>query len=118
MLGVDRLSSNEFDKHHKLGGLSTAGYQFGSWNRAVKAAGLQPYETGGNKVGPKISDQELLEEIIRLHHELSKRPSEKEMARFGKYSPKPYRDRWGSWSAAQTAAYERFGIPDDNSQSG
>lgn len=111
MLGVDRLSQNDFDKHHQLASLSTAGYQFGSWNRAVKAAGLEPYESGKNNVGPKLSDEELLLEIIRLHGELGKTPSERELARFGKFSPKPYRDRWGSWTKARNAAYERFGSP-------
>ncbi len=110
-LGVDRLSQREFDRHHKLAGCSTAGYQFGSWNRAVQAAGLEPYEAGKGNAGPKLSDTELLEEIIRLHAELGKEPSETEMARFGTYSPQPYK-RWGGWSAAKIAAYERFGRPD------
>jgi len=109
-LGVDRLSRREFDEHHRLACCSTAGYQFGSWNRAVQAAGLATYESGNNNVGPKISDTELLEEIIRLHTELGKRPSQLEMARFGKYSPKPF-GRWGSWSVAVDTAYERFGVP-------
>ena len=34
-LGVDRLSSHEFDRHQKIAGCTTAGYQFGSWNAAV-----------------------------------------------------------------------------------
>ena len=33
------------------------------------------------------------------------------MARFGKFSPKPYNDRWGTFAKAREAAYERFGIP-------
>jgi hypothetical protein len=113
-LGVDRLSQREFDLHHQIAGCSTAGYQFGSWNRAVRAAGLEPYEAGPSNLGPKISDDELLGEIIRLHRQLGKSPSERELARFGNYSPKPYRERWGTWLLAREAAYERFGVPDIN----
>jgi len=95
-LGVDRLSSNEFDRLHQVSGLTTAGYQFGSWNEAVKAAGLQPYPTGFSNVGPKISDDELLLDLLRLEAELGTRPSERKVAAFGRYSPKPYKDRWKS----------------------
>lgn len=112
MLGVERLSKRDFDKHHELAGLSTAGYQFGSWNRAVRAAGLEPYESGRSNQGPRIADEELLREIIRVHQQLGKVPSEREMARFGRYSPKPYKARWGSWVTAREAAYARFGVPE------
>ncbi len=112
MLGVDRLSQRDFDKHHQLAGLSTAGYQFGSWNRAVRAAGLEPYESGFSNQGPKLADDELLQEIIRVHRQVGKLPSMREMARFGRYSPQPYKARWGSWVAARDAAYARFGAPE------
>jgi Homing endonuclease associated repeat len=111
-LGVDRLSQDDFDTHHELTGVSTAGYQFGSWNRAVKAAGLEPYEPGPSNTGPKISDEELLLDILHVHRQLGKKPSEREMARFGRYSPKPYKDRWGSWVAARAAAYNKYGDPE------
>jgi hypothetical protein len=111
MLGVDRLSQRQFDASHEIAGLTTAGYQFGSWNRAVKAAGLEPYEPGASNQQAKLSDDDLLEEIVRLHRELGKTPSERELARFGQYSPKPYKARWGSWVAAKEAAYAKFGKP-------
>jgi hypothetical protein len=111
MLGVERLSQREFDKHHQLAGLSTAGYQFGSWNRAVRAAGLEPYPAGASNTAPKLTDEELLAEIVRLHRELGKQPSEREIGRFGLYSPRPYKARWKSWIAARQAAYDRFGVP-------
>jgi hypothetical protein len=108
MLSVDRLSQREFDKHHQLVSLSTAGYQFGSWNRAVRAAGLEPYKSGQSNPGPKLSDDDLLQEIIRLGQQLGKDPSEREMARFGLFSPRPFKKRWGSWIAAKEAAYARL----------
>ena len=94
-LGVKSLSQNQFDQHHRLGGVSTAGYQFGSWNEAVTAAGLKPLPSGGSDREPRYSDNELLGEIIRLHKEFGKPPSERLLASKGKFSPKPYRDRWG-----------------------
>ncbi len=110
MLGVDRLSQRDFDKYHELAGLSTAGYQFGSWNRAVCAAGLEPFEPHGVGIR-KFTDDELLQAIVSLRKQLGKDPSEREMARFGNYSPKPFTDRWGTWVAAKQAAYDRYGIP-------
>src|SRR5690349_20359487 len=65
-LGVDRLSSNEFDRRHRIAGVTTAGDQFGSRNAAVKAAGLEPYPTGVSTIGPKLTDEELLLDLLRL----------------------------------------------------
>ena len=104
MLGKRTLSQREFDEHHQLAGVSTAGYQFGSWNDAVVAAGLEPTPPGGAGRGPKISDEELLEELVRLRAELGAFPSLRKLAKFGRFSEKPYRDRWGSLKAACEAA--------------
>jgi hypothetical protein len=106
-LGVKSLSQNQFDEHHHLAGVSTAGYQFGSWNAAVKAAGLEPIPSGCSNPQPLYTDDELLDEIIRLDKEHGKPPSERLMAFKGKFSPKPYRDRWGTFARAREAAYER-----------
>lgn len=71
VLGKSTLSQREFDAHHQLSGVSTAGYQFGSWNEAVTAAGLEPKPPGGAGRGPKITDEELLLELVRLRDETS-----------------------------------------------
>jgi len=113
LLDVERLSSSEFDKHHQIAGVSTAGYQFGSWNRAVKAAGLKPYPTGGGDRSPKFNDVELLEEVIRVHKELGKQPSEREFSKFGKFSIRPYIARWGTFKQGREQAYKVFGRPED-----
>jgi hypothetical protein len=109
ILGVDRLTQREFDRYHSFGCLSTVGYQFGSWNRAVVAAGLKPNQSGGADREPVLDATELLEEILRLSDELKKLPSERELSRFGKFSLKPYRDRWGTFNRAKEAAeaYEK-----------
>jgi hypothetical protein len=105
-LGVKSLSKSQFDRHHRLGGVTTAGYQFGSWNEAVTAAGLEPIPSGCSNPEPRYSDAELLQEIIRLHQEFGRPPSERVLAAKGRFSPKPYRDRWGSFAKAKEAAYE------------
>ena len=80
MLGVDRLSQREFDRRHSLGGVSTVGYRFGSWNRAVVAAGLKPNPPGGTDREPELDATELLDEVLRLRDELKKLPSERELS--------------------------------------
>jgi hypothetical protein len=116
-LGVTSLSQNDFDEHHRLGGVTTAGYQFGSWNEAVQAAGLEPYVSGTGRPKTRISDDVLLEDIIRVHRMIGAEPSERRMSNLGVFSLKPFKARWGSLAAARQAAYARFGRPDDKGAS-
>lgn len=104
LLGVNRLSQREFEQHRLLGSPSTVGYQFGSWNRAVVAAGLLPNPPGGAGRASELEASTLLEEVLRLRDELQKMPSERELSRFGRHSLKPYRDRWGTFRQARKAA--------------
>lgn len=107
-LNVDRLSQDQFDKHHRLGGVTTAGHQFGSWNDAVKAAGLVPYEPSQGNVSLKLSDEELLRDLLRLESKLGGPPSERKLARYGQFSLKPYKTRWGSLPNAVKRAHELY----------
>lgn len=109
-LGVDQLSQNDFDEHHELGGVTTAGQQFGSWNLAVVAAGLKPYPSHGYS-RRRFADDELLEELIRVHRHFNRTPTERHLLAVGKFSVKPYKERWGSVAKACEAAYLRFGSP-------
>jgi len=34
------------------------------------------------------------------------------MAAFGRYSPKPHKDRWGTFTKARREAYAVLGLPD------
>jgi hypothetical protein len=110
-LRVDSLSQDEFDRHHALGGVTTARYQFGSWNEAVVAAGLIPHPPDGTDRTGYLTDDELLNEIIRLHRLLGKPPTEAKLSALGKYSLKPYRARWGTFSKAREIAYTVHGQP-------
>lgn len=111
--GARSLSQRQFDKHHQLGGVTTAGQQFGSWNEAVQAAGLKPYPSGGRLSVRRFTDDELLAEIIRVHRVRGAPPTERWMAKLSKFSLAPYRDRWATLAKARMAAYARFGRPDD-----
>ena len=112
-LGTKSLSQRQFDEHHELGGVTTAGNQFGSWNEAVQAAGLEPISsTVGSS--PRFTDDDLLSEIIRVHRDIGEEPSMRKMEAKGRISLKPYVDRWGTFSRAKGAAYERFGRPEDS----
>lgn len=110
--GLGRLSQREFDENHDLGGVTTAGELFGSWNEAVVAAGLEPNPSHGREGEQHFTDDELLSEIIRVHRELGREPSERKMASRANYSLAPYRDRWGTLATAREAAYKRYGRPD------
>ncbi|WP_235019751.1 HNH endonuclease [Natrialba sp. INN-245] len=79
---------------------------FGSWNKALQAAGYDPHHRH------RISDEALLEELHRLVDELDKVPTAQEMRDHGQYSQRPYFRRWDSWQAAiQAAEYEPVGYP-------
>lgn len=109
LLASNRVSQDDYEKH---GSMSVSGicYVFGSWNRAIVAAGLEPYDPS-TADRPKTEVLELMEEIIRVTVELGKRPSDREMASFGKFSPKPYVKRWGTFAKGREAAYEALGFP-------
>jgi len=96
-----------------LGGVTTAGELFGSWNEAVIAAGLEPNPSRGREGEQHFTDDELLSEIIRVHRALGREPTERKMASRANYSLAPYRDRWGTLAKAREAAYRKFGRPDD-----
>lgn len=75
--------------------VSTVRYAFGTWNDAVRAAGIEPIPRGGLVELRKqaLPDDVYLQEIIRLTGELGKKPTESQMNAKGKFSIKPYRDR-------------------------
>lgn len=113
LLNTETLSQREFRQHSDL---SVTGIEnkFGSWNRAIEAAGLKsnPARTIGRKPVLQLSDDELLHEIIRLSSELRKIPTERELIAFGRVSLKPYRKRWGTLREAVEVAFDKFGVPE------
>lgn len=72
--------------------------EFGSWTKALQAAGLK------DKSSHNISKENLIDELQRLQDELGKVPTRTEMNEHGKYSRSPYDRVFGSWNQALEAA--------------
>ncbi|WP_135666560.1 homing endonuclease associated repeat-containing protein [Halorhabdus rudnickae] len=74
--------------------------RFGSFNGALREAGLEPNMEGSWGV----SDATLLEEVERLSEELGHAPRQDDMDERGTFASKTLEDRFGSWSEALLAA--------------
>jgi len=101
---IQRLSE-EFDRRptatdiieHGNHGIATYQRRFGSWSAALEEAGFDPD-------ADRVSDEELLDDLQRLHEELDKVPSILDVEAESAHSPTTYQNRFGSWSAALDAA--------------
>jgi hypothetical protein len=71
---------------------------FGSWNDALRAAGLAPNHEND------VPDERLVRELRRLDGELDRVPRFEDVAARGAFSPSTYVRRWGSWPEAKAAA--------------
>jgi hypothetical protein len=111
LLASNRVSQDDFEKHGQMS-LNGVTYVFGSWNRAIEAAGLEVWEPAKHRADRALSDAELMDEIIRLTRELRKPPSDREMGSIGMFSPKPYVKRWGTFARGRQAAYDALGYPE------
>ena len=76
---------------------STYFRRFDTWAAAVDAADLDGTPGPGR---PKISEQELLDEISRMADVLHRPPTTTEMDELGEYSLSTYLRRFGSWETA------------------
>lgn len=73
-------------------GRNTYNNHFGTWNKALEKCGLEPNKTHG------IEKAELLNEIQKLAEKLGSAPTQQDMREYGRYSPGPYFDRFGTWN--------------------
>jgi hypothetical protein len=74
---------------------STVARRFGTWNKALAAAGLK----GGNVVN--YSDEALFENLMLLWEHYGRQPRREELTRPpSKISQRPYGRRFGSWMRA------------------
>ncbi len=92
-LGNERVTRREFARHGRFAP-SVVERTFGSWNKAITAAGLEPitrYE--------RLSDDELRTEFNRVTSLLGKAPTRSEFAANSTLSPGVYERRFGKWSA-------------------
>ena len=77
--------------------------RFGSWNEALEAAGFDAREQG-----QQVSEAELIDDLHRLREELGERPTADDVVEAGAHGLATYQRRFGSWSAAVTAAFEEL----------
>ncbi len=80
---------------------STVSRRFGTWNKALKAAGLKL----SNEF--MIPDERLFENILALWQRFGRQPRRAELAsEYSEFSQTPYSRRFGSWGAALMAFVE------------
>lgn len=95
------FTSNDYAQYGKYS-KSIFFRKFGSWNEALKAAGLDPFDHplgGGEK--NKVSEYSCIEEIERLWVELGRQPTTTDIKNgMSKYSLHTYERRFGSWRKA------------------
>ncbi|MDD5427625.1 MAG: hypothetical protein PHI58_00085 [Candidatus Omnitrophica bacterium] len=110
-LGVQSLKHRDFNKNSKMS-LGSVRYYFGSWNNAIKEAGLKPIDPKNllqiSREKRVIKDDDLLLDLIRLYNEFGKEPTEDLINAKGKYSGKPYRVRWKTAKNAFLIAKNKF----------
>jgi hypothetical protein len=76
--------------------------RFGSWNNALREAGLRP------KVKMGWSEEELIENLQRIAEELGRTPHRNEIRNHGPVSSMPYRRVFESWNdAVEQAGLEK-----------
>lgn len=71
--------------------------EFGSWNAALKAVGLEPNHRNA------IPDRELLNELHRVAEIVGGSPRKIDMKQHGGFDPKTYRRAFGSWTGTLRA---------------
>jgi hypothetical protein len=100
-IGKDTMFYKEFKAAGGRAANSTFIKKFGSWDSALKKAGLS------GTIPRNISDEELLVEIEKIWNQLGRQPRSEEMKRLGKFSLKPYYTKFGGFIKA-IEVFERW----------
>lgn len=101
LLKKNIVTRNEYHEYGKFCA-DTLMWRFGSWNKAVTAAGL---DTSANR---RVTNDELLENIALVWMQLGRQPKCDEMKRpLSKYSYSTYDSHFGSWTYS-LKAFEQF----------
>ncbi len=79
--------------------VSTVGNRFGSLGNALERAGLTRISSSEHLKGrgPTLSEDELFNALSEVESKLGKEPTTREYAANGKFSQRPYLDRYGNW---------------------
>jgi 5-methylcytosine-specific restriction endonuclease McrA len=96
------LTLQEFEEHTGLSG-HHARRHFGSWKKALDAAGLTQ-----SLLGRRYTDEECFENILTLWTHYARQPTFSQLKRSPSVvGPKAYIRRWGGWRAALGAFVKR-----------
>lgn len=99
-LGTRLLTKSLYDQHGKFH-FSTMEHRFGSWNKALIAAGLDITRN------VEFSEKDLFQEIERIWILLGRQPTTTDLKRgISKYSLNSYNRRFGGWRGALEAFVE------------
>jgi hypothetical protein len=107
-LGVRTLKREEFEQNTTIPN-DTLAFYLGSWDRALKEAGLVP-ETAADiiiKREPQ-TDDDLLKDLVRLYDETGETPTAALVNARGKYPYRNYASRWKSLGEAFELAVNKF----------
>ncbi len=98
LLGRNTVMTSDYRTRGKFS-TSTLTREFGSWAKALTAAGLQP--TGWK---PKATDDELLSNMAAVWEHLGRQPKQNDFrAPISRFSHATYGSRYGSWRKALEA---------------
>lgn len=89
-LGVKSLKRKEFSRNSRIS-TGSVRYHFGTWNNAIKEAGLTPIDSKDilSFHRKTINDEDLLLDLIHLYNQFGKEPTEDLINSKGKYSVRP-----------------------------
>lgn len=94
VMGKKSVSFGEYRRHGRCGS-ETLRLRFGSWNKALSAAGLEV------RYPRKISNQELFENLERVWQALGRQPWQSDMVKpLSAFTSTPYENRFGGWRKA------------------
>ena len=116
LLGTDRFSRAEFDAHARFKG-DVVRRRFGTWHKAMRAAGLQT-----TSLGKRYTDEECYENLLSVWTHYGRAPTHDEMATAPSVvGPKAYIRRFGTWNRTLQAFVDRVNAdnadgPEDTSK--
>ncbi|MFT6791849.1 MAG: hypothetical protein ACJA04_001062, partial [Cellvibrionaceae bacterium] len=93
-LAQSKLTQKSYSEHGRFD-VSTAIRKFGTWNKAIKAAGLQTSNT------LNVSDEDLYKNVLNIWEHLGKQPRRADLTNeISEYSQSPYNRRFSTWNNA------------------
>jgi hypothetical protein len=102
LLAVQSVSREQFNAHARFTD-DTVRNRFGSWHKAMKAAGLLT-----NALGKRYTDEDCFENLLTVWTQYGRAPTHDEMKRPPSVvGPKAYMLRFGTWTKALQAFIDR-----------